>query len=230
MNIEEDSDMTKLIRGEGVSLWLSRGERRLLKFALETFGESLSKFLLSGLGEEEESRIWLFTVLFTDNKGESHCRDIRVAADDLPDIVTRLPRQREPLVMLSLLWLLMGRQQFSSSLFYDQREVLELLGWEDTPTSRLSIDEAIGRYVDMSYQWALSAEEQAEQHLARYRGWARFVTGCGSRDVEEEEGGRIQRVANRVDFAAEFINELGSRSLFGVNWNEVISLKRASRL
>lgn len=200
----------------------------MLKFALEKFGERLSQFLLSGLGEEEQARTWLFTVTFTDNGGVSRRRDLRVEADDLPDVVTLLPQRREPLVMLALICLLMGSQPVSSSLFYDQRAVLELLGWDDSPTSRLSIDEAVGRYVDMSYRWSLSADEQAEQHLSRYSGWARFVTGYGYRDVEEEAGGQIQRVANRVDFAVEFINELMSRSLFGLDWNTVVSLERAS--
>ncbi len=198
----------------------------MLKFALEKFGERLSQFLLSGLGEEAPERTWLFTIMFTDNVGVSRRRDLQVEADNLPDIVTLLPRWREPLVILALLRLLMDRQPFSSSLLYDQAEVLELLGWEDTPTKRFSIDDAVERYVDMSYRWSLSAEELAEQHFSRHRGWTRFVTGCGYRDVEEEAGGRIRRVANRVDFAAECINELISQSLFGVNWNKVITFER----
>jgi hypothetical protein len=36
-------DLVGLIRGEGGALWLFGHERQLLKFALETFGESLRK-------------------------------------------------------------------------------------------------------------------------------------------------------------------------------------------
>lgn len=216
------------MRGEDNSLWLSRPERRLLKFALDTFGEQLSRFLLSGLGEEEQGRTWMFTVTFTDSAGMSRSRELRIEADDLPDTMTLLPRRREPLVMLALLHLMLARQPFSSSLFYEQEEVLELLEWEDTPDSRRSVDEAVGRYVDLSYRWSLGAEELAEKKLSHHRGWARFVTGCGYREVEEGAGGRMRRVSNRVEFADEFVGELMSRSVFGVDWDQIISLERTS--
>lgn len=211
-----------------MALLLSQPERRLLKFALENFGERLTQFLLSGLGEEEQVQIWIFTVTFFDYEGMSRCRDLRVEADALPDIVTILPQRHEPLVMLALLRLLLSRQPFSSSLFYDQAEVLELLGWEDTSVSRLSIDEAVGHYMDISYQWPLGVEKQTEQWLSSHRSRARLITGCGYRDVEEGASGRMQRVGSRVDFAAEFINELMSRTLFGVDWSTVVSLERTS--
>jgi hypothetical protein len=199
-----------------------------LKFALDVFGEPLSQFLLSGLGEEEEERTWLFKITFNDHKDVIRYRDIRVEADELPDLVTLLPRRREPLVILALLRLLMSRKPFSSHMLYDQAEVLELLEWEDTPESRLSIDGAVERYADLSYRWSLSREELVEKNLSRGRGWSRFVSGYGYRDVEEEEGGRMRRIGNRVDFAAEFIDELMSRSLFDVDWNNVSSFDRVS--
>jgi hypothetical protein len=225
---KKDSDLVRLIRGEDNSLWLSRPERRLLKFALDAFGEQLSRFLLSGLGEEGRRRAWLFAVTFTDGGGVSRRRDIRVEADDFPDVVTSLPGRREPLVMLALLRLLMDRQPFSPGLSYDQAEVLGLLGWEDSPDTRLSIDEAVGRYVDLSYRWSPGAEELAEQRLSHYRAWARFVTGCGYRDAGEGPGGRMMRASNRVEFSSEFVGELANRSVFGVDWNKVISLSRAT--
>lgn len=230
MGAEKDSELIRLIRGEGGSLWPSSGERRMLKFALDAFGESLSRFLLSGLGEEEESRVWLFTVTFTDNRGVGYRREIRVEAEDNPDVIPLLPRRREPLVMLSLLWLLMGRQPFSPSMFYNQEEVLTLLGWEDNSSFRLSIDETVERYADLSYRWTLSKEELAEKYISQWQGLARFVSGYSYRDVEEEEGMGRRRVTNRIDFAAEFISELMSRSLFGVDWNNVSSLERVSYL
>ncbi len=223
---KKDSELIRLVTGEDGLLWHSRRNRLLLKFALDAFGEPLSLFLLSGLGEEEEERIWLFTVTFTDLKDAICLRDLRVEADELPDVVTLLPRRHEPLVMLALLHILRSRKPFSSSLFYDQEEVLEVLEWKDTPTSRRSIDETVERYADISYRWALSEKELAEKNLSRGQGWSRFVSGYGYRDVEEEGDGRRSRVANRVDFSAVFINELMSRSLFGVRWNNVISFNR----
>jgi hypothetical protein len=200
----------------------------MLKFALETFGEPLSRFLLSGLGEEEENRVWLFTVMFADNKNVSYRREIRVEADDLPDVTTLLPRHREPLVMLALLWLLMNHQPFSSSMFYEQEEVLDLLEWEDSSSSRLSTDETVERYANLSYRWALSKEELIEKDISQARGLSRFISGYGYREAEEIKAGQMKRVSNRIDFSAEFVRELAGRSLFGVSWNHVTSLDRVS--
>lgn len=227
----KDSALIRLVRGEGGALWLSQPERRLIKFAIDTFGEPLSRFLLSGLGEErEEGRIWLFTIAFTAHHGVNMNREVKVEADDLPDIVTSLPQRREPLVILALLWLLLaGSGSSSSSLSYQQEEVLGLLGWQNDTQSRLAIDEAVNRYVDLSYRWTLSGDELAEKNYPHYRGWARFVSGCGYRDIEQGESGRMRRVANRVEFASEFVSDLMSRSLFGVYWNKVVSLERSSQ-
>src|ERR1700760_3760646 len=85
---------------------LSRSERRLLEFALDLFGEPLSKFLLSGIGEEAEAQVWLFKVSFGAGSGAAHPREIRVEPDDIPGEPRVLPSRREPLVMLALLRLL----------------------------------------------------------------------------------------------------------------------------
>ena len=98
-----NSYLVRLVRGEGGALWPSVQERLLLKFALDNFGEALSQLLLAGLGEEEEVRNWLFTITFADKQDVVRHREIRVEADDHPDVATLLPRQREPLVILALL-------------------------------------------------------------------------------------------------------------------------------
>lgn len=219
------SDPVRLIPGEVAGLRLSRPERRLLKYAHDTFGEPLSRFLLSGLGEEGEARRWLFVITFTGEGGDVLRRRLYVEADELaPEIMTSLPRGREPLVILALLRLrVRGHKPPPASLFYDQEEVLKLLGWEDTAESRLRIDEAIDRYTYLAYRWALSRKELSARNLSFYRSRERFVSGYGYHDVEEEEG-RMKRVSNRVDFNAAFLKELMNRSLFQVDWNGIQSL------
>ena len=228
MGREKDSELIKLVRGESGSLWLSLPERRLLKFALDKFGLPLSQFLLFGLGEESDARRWLFIITFIDKSATQLRRRLYVEADNLlPDIPTLLPRQREPLVMLALLRLLMhDRKVSSASLFYDQKEVLSYLGWEDIAESRLVIDEVVERYSYLTYHWAFSKKELAARKLSFYRCRERFVSQSGYRDVEEGQDRQLRRVANYVKFNMEFIEQLLSRSLFGVNWNNIISLKR----
>ena len=104
-------------------------ERRLLEFALDLFGEPLSRFLLSGLGEETEAQVWLFSVSFADGSGVARGREIRVEPDDIPREPRVLPGRREPLVILALLRLLIETHGPSSStLSYSQEQVLNLLG------------------------------------------------------------------------------------------------------
>ena len=99
------SRLVKLIPGGGY-FRLSGPERRLLEFALDLFGEPLSKFLLSGIGEEIEAQAWLFSVSFDDGSGVARAREIRVEPDDIPREPRVLPGRHEPLVMLALLRLL----------------------------------------------------------------------------------------------------------------------------
>lgn len=218
-----DSRLVRLIPAGGYFL-LSGPERRLLKFALDLFGEPLSQFLLSGLGEEAEARVWLFTVTFADERGTARSRGIRVEPDDIPGAPCVLPRQREPLVMLALLRLLIeNRRRSSPALTYGQEEVLRLLGWEDTEEGRSAIDEAVKRYARLSYSWGLSGEELAERRLSFYDAEARFVSGYGFYD---EEDGEYKRVANRVDLASEFVEELMRRRVFNLDWNKVSRITR----
>ena len=223
-----DLHLLDLVRGKGGALQLSAHERVLLEFTLDQFGESLTRFLLTGLGEDETVTEGLFIVRFSGKQGVRYSRHIRVRADYRADIVVRcLPRQKEPLVMLALLWLLMKERQMSSfTLTYEQEEVLRLLGWEDAKASRHRIDEAVKRYCSLYYEWTLGEREMGEKKLTFYDGWARFVTGRGGETVEE--AGELKRVSSFVWFDEMFVREMLSRSLFVINWNDVSSVERVT--
>lgn len=217
----------QLLRGEDSALWLSLTERRLLKFAVDTFGVPLSSFLLSGIGEEEETRVWLFSVTFDDNPSVCRHRQIWVEAEDLPDVSTSLPGRREPLVLMALLRLLLtGRRLPDVRLAYRQEDVLRLLGWGETAESLHALDVAVNRYVDLSYRWALSSEELSERNLNKFRGWTRFVKGCGYRELKDSDDGLMKRASNHVEFCTEFLNELINRSVFGIEWDKVREITR----
>jgi len=222
-----EPELTTLIHGESGALWLSGSERRLLKFALDTFGAPLSQVLLSGLGEDEEANRWLFIITFADSGGAILRRRLYVEAPDLtPDLKTHLPRQREPLALLALLRLYLSKRPTTvSSLFYSDEEVLELLGWQDTGESRLVLDDAVDRYFFLSYRYALSRAELAMKRLSFYRSNERLISESGSSDVEE--GGWRRREAAYVKFSTEFIQGLLARSLFGVEWGRVRRVSRS---
>jgi hypothetical protein len=199
---------------------LSAPEQRLLDSSRELFGEHLSQFLLTGLDEEDEAQTWLITVTFVDEKFVDQCREIKVEADDRPDTAALLPRRREPLVILALLQLLIvDREMSSASLYYETEEVLGLLGWEDSVKSRFTVDEAIERYSNMSYNWRLSSKELEERTLSFYNSQSRIVSGYDRYEVEME--GRSKRLPSIVDFGAPFVEGLVARRLFDIDWNNV---------
>jgi hypothetical protein len=213
-----ESELIKLAHSEGGALWLSVPERRLLKFALDTFGAPICHVLLSGLGEEDEANRWLFVITFADSGGAVLRRRLYVEAPDpTSDLKTHLPRRREPLVLLALLRLFLSkRRTTSSNLSYSDEEVLELLGWQDTRESRLVLDDAVGRYFFLNYRYALSKTELTVKNLSFYRSNERLISESGSDDVEE--GGQ-RREAAYVEFSTEFIKGLLAHSLFGVEWD-----------
>lgn len=221
-----DSRLEKLIPARMAPL-LSEAERGLLTFALDRFGEPLAGFLLCGLGEEEIVPEWRFAVTFTRQQGEAYTRELRVVADYRPDVETSVPRGREPLVLLALLRLLVADGEPASfSLSYAQEEVLGLLGWEDTPESRGTIDGAARRYFTLCYEWEMGEAELKECNLTFYRGSCRLVTRYGHEAVEEE--GEVRRTTSEVEFDEQFVRELMTRSPFGINWDEVTALERVN--
>jgi hypothetical protein len=217
------SRLVRLIPGGGY-FRLSGSERRLLEYALDLFGESLSRFLLSGIGEEAEAQVWLFSVSFDDGGRMTRSRGIRVEPDDIPREPRVLPCRREPLVMLALLRLLIEARGSLSTLSYSQKQVLNLLGWEDDETTRSDIDQAVRRYARLSYSWGLSKEELTEKKLSFYDAESRFISGYGYYNAEED--GESRRIANTAEFSSVFVEGLIRRTGFNVDWNRVSEITR----
>lgn len=204
---------------------LSGSERRLLEYALDLFGEPLCKFLLSGIGEEAEARVWLFRVSFDEGSGVIRSREIRVEPDDIPREPRVLPGRREPLVILALLRLLIeAHGPSSSTLSYSQEQVLNLLGWKDDGATRSAVDQAVKRYAKLLYSWGLGREELAERKLSFYDSEERFISGYGFYNAEKD--GEDRRVANNADFSSVFVDGLTRRTCFDVNWNRVSEFTR----
>lgn len=218
-------DIVRIMRGEDTSLQLSDRERETLGFVLDLCGEQLSNFLLTGLGEHTASRQRRFTITFTRPEGTLNKREVNVIAYTRGEVPNpSLPRRKEPLVMVALLRLLIDEHKMSSfTMAYEQEEVLDLLGWDLTEDTVLALDEAVRRYNSLHYKWALSKEELSAKGLAFYNGEASFITGYAYETDEVE--GEVMRVSNEVTYAREFVRELIGRSLFGINWDKVGSMK-----
>lgn len=203
----------------------SAPEQQLLDFAVGEFGEPLSQFLLTGLGEEPVDRRWRFTITYINDGDVRLERQVEVLTFEPEDGSSCLPRKRDPLMLLALLQLLLHKGQGSKfDLLYSLEDVLRLLGWDDTGETRQEIDEAINRYFLLMYMWELNRSELSRRKLSFYKVNERPVTEYRTVDREVGEEGLMKRVYNQVKFNEFFINGLLRRNLFGIEWNQVSSL------
>jgi hypothetical protein len=204
---------------------LSTPEQRLLDFAREQFGEHLSQLLIAGLGEEQVGQRGRFTITYTSSENVALKRHVEVITYEPADGSSYLPRGRNPLVLVALLHLLMtGNQGTLNMLRYEQEEVLSLLGWKDSRKARRDIDEAVKRYFLLTYQWKMNKSELRRERLTFYTVNEALIS---AHETISREGGKSARVV----FNEHFIEHLLSRSLFGIDWNNVRSvlLKSPSR-
>jgi hypothetical protein len=223
-----DLHLLSLVRGESGPFWPTRHERRLLKFALDRFGEMLTRFLLAGFGEEKVAPRWTFAITFIGADGTLQKRRLRIMTHEPADGSSCLPRGRDPLVLIALLRLLLHeRRRADNTLVFKEANVIKLLGWADTEERRDEIDEAIGRYSLLFYEWGMNSFELGGRALDFYVVNERPLLGYRTISEETKEG-RTERTYNRIEFSDGFIGGLLSRSLFGVAWDKVKSIKLTS--
>ncbi|MCA1566116.1 MAG: hypothetical protein LC803_10860 [Acidobacteria bacterium] len=226
MGRNQNSELGKLIRGEGGSLWPTRLERRILKFSLDTFGEMLSQFLLTGIGRKKVGQRWYLAISFTSESRSLWKRQVQVITYEPLDGESFLPQGRDPLVLLALLLLLLHKPHAEKPvLSYTHEEVLQLLGWDDSEGVRHEIDEAIHRYSLLMYLWEKSQDELAGINHSHYKARERMISEYETTDREVGAHGEIKRIANRLIFNDYFIRGLLQRTLFDVDWNKARSVK-----
>jgi hypothetical protein len=195
----------------------SAPEQRLVDFAREQFGEHLSQFLLAGLGKEEVGQRGRFTITYASRPSVLK-RQVEVITYEPADGSSYLPRGRNPLVLLALLHLLMSSDHGSlNTLRFQQEEVLSILGWKDTRKARREVDEAIERYFKLTYLWKLNKSELVDARLNFFTANEAMLSGYESIDTDDGK-------SLRVVFNEYFIEQLLSRSLFGIDWSKVRSV------
>lgn len=224
----KDSELQRLVRGGGGALRPSASERLLLKFALDTFSGQLSQVLLAGLGKEHGGQRWNFTITYAGG-GATQTRRLQVITYEPESDQSFLPRRRDPLVLLALLQLLLhSRQKSKNILIYDQKEVLDILGWEDSEESRREVDEAVERYSSLTYMWEMGKTELARHNISRYKAREHIISEYEINDEGAGTAGQVERVFNRVVFQEIFIDGLLRRLLFGIAWDSVSLIKLVS--
>lgn len=206
---------------------LSITEQHLLEFAREELGEKLTDFLLAGLGEDVVTQSWRFIITYASGDSATSKRLVEVITHEPLDGTSHLPRQRDPLVLIALLRLLLRRRPASTNqIQYKPEEVLNLLGWDDTARAQNEIKEAVRRYFLLTYKWELNERELADTKLAVYTANDQMISQTQMFEVETEGSEHVERI-NSIVFNEHFIKQLLSRSLFEVDWKRVWSIKHA---
>lgn len=165
----------------------------LERFVRGTFGDLFGTVLLAGYGAEVEHR-------------EIQLRFSAVAeGEDIQgqvlEISGNLPHGREPLILAALLKLLLSRGSIPTELEFEIPEVLNELGWPETPDTRREVDRGIRKYLGLSY--GVRREGAGEEH-----GLYALVTGYDRDDEIEVEGRVLIRSSLRVHFHRGFVEGL----------------------
>lgn len=226
MTKRRDPTPDTLVPAAGTLPRLSARERDLLAFALGAFGEQLTRFLLAGLGTKISAPGWRFAITSADEADGGYERLIEVIAPEPRRGSSLLPRSRDPLVLLALLRLLplTADGGFAARLSYDCGDVLKLLGWDDDGEARREIDEAVGRYSSLTYFSEARGIEAEGRNKGFYKIRERPISSFSTVD-EGGEGGALKRISNRVTFSEFFVDGLARRSLLGIEWANVRSIK-----
>lgn len=196
----------------------------LIKFIHDEFGEHLSALLLGDYGSRQRRLSQIFSVTVSGADGEVMF-NVEITTEGKWGLTCGL----EPLVMLTLLKLLFARHDLNrGKASYTYEEVLWLLGWRETKRSRDDIRDAIDiNFVQSFNLWADMDEPQTPMD---YRGRLRLLTAYEFFTEEDKGKGWGERGVYRgdfsIDFNLDFILGLRERSLLGIDWNMVTSVRR----
>jgi hypothetical protein len=192
-------------------------ERRLVAYMQERYGEMLSLFLLSGLGEEGQAGARHFTVSELDWDENIIRRHLVLSSNSAESL---LPHGRDPLVLAATLKLLRERGQ-ANRVRFRLAELTAALGWGDTAESAEAVSGAIGRY----YGATLAALPRGEHHTRESRPPGRGSRILVERETEVIEGEGVGESYFGVAFHPDFSLWLGHKLLLGIDWKRVIAVE-----
>lgn len=198
----------------------TRAERRLIAHLEEQFGEHLSALLLSGYGTKEWVRRRGLVISTTDRVGAREEHTVVL----LTEGAHSLPYGQDPVVLAAHLRMLSERGA-SGRLSYDLLEMLEALGWVDPVQGLKAIEGALYRYYRLSYAAAGRRRHPMAPQAEGVTAERRILT---SYDFEHEPvrgRGGYPTLHTVVEFSQRFLDQLRQRSLFGIDWDLVRSMR-----
>jgi hypothetical protein len=192
-------------------------ERRLVALMQERYGEMLSLFLLSGLGEDGKAGARYFTVCEVDWDGNIIRRRLVLSPDSEDSM---LPHGRDPLVFAAILKLLRERGQ-ANKVSFRLADLTAALGWDAAADSAEAVAGAIGRY----YGATLAAlPQRGELDIVESPPPGRGSRILIERETRVTEGESVKKSYFGVAFHLEFSLWLRHRLLLGIDWKRVAAI------
>lgn len=199
-------------------------ERRLIEYLERHCGKHLSAILLAG-GEQPPAVRRIFLVTSRGERGETRDKYIEFGRWD-PRI--DLPHGQDPLTLVALIRLLFERgtmTEAACTITVDHTALLRLLGVKDSFEARRLLREALERYENLRLnevfvrQTKKGPKESGSGHLSR------VITYQEAETVKGGTTGWGTRLRIAVEFDYVFVDNLRWGTLFGVDWQRVISVK-----
>lgn len=152
---------------------LTAAEGTAIAQAYTLLGDTLSDFLLSGLGESAIAHHRMFTA----RSIPSHSNEIDYQLEMINDSKSGLPIGRDPLVLAALLDLLWERQPLNSTILFRESDILDKLQWTNDAESQSLISCALERYVLTAYCLIDPTVAEEERPVGRYSSIGRLLIG-----------------------------------------------------
>lgn len=203
-------------------------ERQLIDWGKESLGESLLAIILAGFAREDHEPIPDFLV--GENKKLGKVRYI-ISLDNKASY--ELPIRREPLILLGCLYTIIElEQEVAGEILFPANQLLDLLGWSESPANVERVDQAITKYFnmeltvtkDLRYISAKVREESEDTPTGNINTY-RYITSCQSHVGRDGKMDLEKFSYDRVSLSQHLVRGLKKREVFSINWNDAVLIK-----
>lgn len=200
---------------------LTPPEEQLIQRSTLRFGEALTKFLLTGLGEVKT----VTSVTFQFETEEPYPLRLKLATHS----PAGLPKGREPMVLLYLLndvepkeWA--DDEIVKASVF----EIHDTLEWDFNDETSELICSAILSYFDTSFELIRDEEEHFFKGATGFPSIIKRLVISYDLVFDEYEGGPKKLSFASIDMPGGLVRDLFNRNFMNIAWNETVSYEQQS--
>jgi hypothetical protein len=198
----------------------TRVERRLVAHLKEQFGEHLGALLLSGYETERWAQRRELVITTTDRVGNREEHSVILLAVG----AHALPYGQDPVVLAAHLRMLSERGA-CGRLSYDLLEMMKVLGLVDPVQGMKAVEGALHRYYRLSYAVEGKRHHPLAVQSEGVTAERRMLTAYDFEHEPVRSRDPYPTMHTVVEFSQRFLEQLRQRSLLGIDWNLVCSVK-----